>query len=290
MRPALERALPEVDVRWYQSGSENVAGRINTELAAGRTQADLILTSDPFWYLELKKAGKLRAYASPAAREVPPEYADPDHFFTTVRLCVMVIGYNPEAQIPAPTGWKSLDDPRFKGLLSMGSPDESGTMFTATAMLERALGWEWFGGLRRLELIAAGGNGSVINRIETRERPVGIVLLENILKARKKNSPVRPVYPSDGAIPVPSPIALTADSRNPELARKVYDWFFSDEAQRAIVHGSMYSPLARIPAPEGAIPWSELSRKLMKWDARVLEDIYARREAIKARFLEVVAK
>jgi ABC-type glycerol-3-phosphate transport system substrate-binding protein len=43
MKPQLERALPDIEVRWYQGGSENVAARINTELFAGRTQADLIL-------------------------------------------------------------------------------------------------------------------------------------------------------------------------------------------------------------------------------------------------------
>jgi iron(III) transport system substrate-binding protein len=290
MKPLLARALPDVEVRWYQGGSENVAARVNTELFAGRTQADLILTSDPFWYLELKKAGKLASYESPQAREVPAQYVDPEHYFTTVRHCVMVIGVNPEASMPGPDGWKALADPRFKKRLSMASPIESGTTFTAAAMLARAFGWEWFGELRRNEIVAAGGNGSVINRMETRERPVGIVLLENILKARARKSPVTAIYPVDGAIAIPSPIALTADSRHPELARRVYDWFFTEEAQRAIVHGSMYSPIARMPAPEGAVPWSELAPKMMKWDAQVADEIFKQRDAIKARFSEVVLK
>ena len=97
MAPELERALPEAHVRWYQGGSENVAARVNTELYAGRTQADLILTSDPFWYDDLKRDHKLLAYDSPAAREVPPQYADPDHFFTTVRMCVMVMDTIPRS-------------------------------------------------------------------------------------------------------------------------------------------------------------------------------------------------
>ena len=57
------------------------------------------------------------------------------------------------------------------------------------------------------------GNVSVITRIETRERPVGVVLLENILKAQAKGSPVKAIYPTDGGIPVPSPIARSAISR-----------------------------------------------------------------------------
>lgn len=288
MKPELERALPGIEVRWYQGGSETVAARINTELVAGRTQADLVLTSDPFWYNELKKAGKLQAYNSPAARTVPAQYADPEHFFTTVRLCLMVLGYNPEAVDVAPLGWADLKNARFSGHISMGSPVESGTTFTATAMLVRVFGWEWFTELRRGDLIAAGGNGSVINRIETHERPVGMVLLENILKAAKKGSPIRAVYPVEGAIAVPSPIALLADSRNPELARKVYDWFFTREAQTAIVRGSMYSPVPGMPTPEGARAWAQVP--LMKWDAQVLEALYSQREQIKNKFQEAVIK
>jgi iron(III) transport system substrate-binding protein len=297
MKPLLARDLPGIEVRFFQGGSENVAARVSTEMFAGRTQADLILTSDPFWYLELKKAGKLQAYDSPAAREVPARYADPDHFFTTVRICLMVIGYNPQAlghQAEPPAGapktFRELADARFVERVSMASPIESGTTFTAVAQLARAFGWDWFAGLRRGELIAAGGNGSVINRMETRERPVGVVLLENILKARAKGSPVRAVYPRDGAIVIPSPIALTRDSRHPELARRVYDWFFGDAAQNAIVHGAMYSPIARIAPPAGAEPWAQVERHLMPWDAKTLEEIYRQREAIKSRFAEVALK
>jgi iron(III) transport system substrate-binding protein len=294
MKPELEKAMPDVEIRWFQGGSENVSARINTELVAGRTQADLVLTSDPFWYLELKKSGKLLAYDSPAAREVPAQFVDPDHAFAAVRIPMMVMGYNPEA-FPVqgralPSSWKDLASPRFKDQLSMGSPLESGTSFTAVALLSQApgLGWDWFKELRKLELTAAGGNSSVINRMETRERPVGVVLLENILKARKKGSPVQAIYPSDGSIPIPSPIAILADSRNPELAKKVYDWFFTVSAQNAIVHAGMYSPLAKIASPVGAKPWSELSKQMMPWSPKILSELYEKREEIKSKFSETV--
>jgi iron(III) transport system substrate-binding protein len=291
MKPELDKAMPDdVEVRWFQGGSENVAARISMEMAAGRTQADLILTSDPFWYLELIKTGKLLAYDSPVARLVPAQFQDPDHAFVTVRMPVMAIGYNPEAVRleDSPHSWKDLTQARWKGKLSMGSPLESGTSFTATALLSRMFGWEYFTDLRKQELVAAGGNSSVITRIETRERPVGVVLLENILKARKKGSPVQAVYPDEGLIPVPSPIAIAADTRNPELAKKAYDWFFSAAAQKAIVHGSMYSPVGGMPSPEGARPWAEVSPHFFKWSPEILNELYEKRESVKTRFSEVV--
>lgn len=169
----------------------------------------------------------------------------------------------------------------------MGSPLESGTMFMAVAMLSRAFGWQFFDDLRQNDLIAAGGNSSVMNRMETRERPIGIVLLENILKAQKKGSSIGAIYPPEGSVAVPSPIAILADTRQPELARKVYDWFFSDEAQKAIVKAGLYSPFARIVPPMGAPAWDKISPhagSLLRWSPEVLSELYEKKDEMKRQF------
>lgn len=290
MDAAAHAAMPDVQIKWFQGGSENVAAKVNTELAAGKPKADLILTSDPFWYFELKKNGKLLPYESPAAREVDAIYRDPEQHFATVRMPVMVMGYNSESLQPGqlPERWKDLADPKWKGKVSMGSPLESGTHFTTVAMLAKLYGWEYFQALRRNELVAAGGNSSVITRIETKERPVGIVLLENILKAQAKGSPVRPIYPADGVIPVPSYVAILKDSGEPELAKKVYDWFYSAAAQTAMIHSGMYSPLPKSASPENARTWAELQPGLMKWSPELLSEFFGQRDQIKGKFSEVV--
>ncbi|HSV95590.1 MAG TPA: ABC transporter substrate-binding protein [Spirochaetota bacterium] len=294
MREPLQKALPaDVEVMWFQSGSENIASKVNAELAAGATRADLILTSDPFWYYELKQEGKLLPYKSPAAKDIPAIYVDPDGAFAGVRLPVMVIGYNSryftnEADLPK--SWKDLADPRYKRLISMPNPLESGSSFTAVALLQKKYGWDYFDKLRNNDIIAAGGNSSVITRIETRERPLGIVLLENVLKAWDKGSPVRPVYPADGTIPIQSPIAILRDSRNPEAARLAYDWFYTKEAQDAIVRGSMYSLFESAPSPEHARSYAELKSTMMPWSADILALMYADRAAIKSKFSETVLR
>jgi iron(III) transport system substrate-binding protein len=288
MKPSLEKALPDTRIEWFQSGSENIASKVNAELAAGRSKADLILTSDPFWYLELKKSGKLLNYQSPAARGVPTQFMDPDGAFSEVRLPVMVIGYNSAALQPGeiPKTWKDLINPKWKGKLTMPSPLESGTSFTSVALLSKAYGWDFFKELRKQDILAAGGNSSVITRIETKEKPLGIVLLENILKAQSKGSPVRPIYPEDGTIPVTSPIAILQDTRNPEIAKKVYDWFFGEDAQKAMVKSGMYSRVSGIPAPANAKGLGE--QKMMPWSPQILQELFDERDAIKTKFSEVV--
>lgn len=286
--PLLKAKFPDVKFEWFQSGSENVAARLNAELSAGRPQADLILTSDPLWYMELKKAGKLLAYESPAAGRVPKQFKDPNHAFVIVRMPVAVIGAPSDSAATNPKSWKELTDPKWKGKVSMGSPLESGTSMLLTAQLLNKYQWEYFTKMRSNELLAAGGNSAVVSRMETKERPIGMLLLENILEAKKKNSPIDPVYPTDGVILVPSPMAILKDTSKPELAKQIYDYFLSDEIQKAILRGRMYSPIPGVGEPEGAKPFQEVLAGAFEWSPELLEKLYEQRETIKKKFNDTV--
>ena len=52
--------FPGKDIRWYQGGSENVAGKVN-RAARGKNPGRHLLTSDLFWYEDLR-AQKLLPY------------------------------------------------------------------------------------------------------------------------------------------------------------------------------------------------------------------------------------
>ena len=290
MKPELQAAVPDADIEWFQNGSENVAAKLNAEIAAGKPKADLVLTSDPFWYLELKRTGHLLNYISAIQKDLPAGYADPEGAFATVRLPVMVIGYNSKTMTEAdlPKTWKALAEAKYAGKLTMPSPLESGSAFTAVALLSKKLGWDYFKDLRKLNVLAAGGNGAVISRMETNERPLGIVLLENILKAQTKGSPIKAIYPEDGVIPVVSPIAILKETEHPELAKKVYDWFYIEAAQKAMVKSGMYPALAAIPSPVGARTLAEVQKQMMPWNPQILDELFGQRDTIKNRFTEIV--
>src|SRR5690606_32190647 len=160
--------------------------------------------------------------------------------------------------LPYTTLFRSADlaDPTFKGRITMGDPLASGTMLSTLAFWIDDGGWARIEALRDNDLIASGGNSSVLTRLETREREVGVLLLENLLVAQRKGSPTVTVFPEDGAIAVPGPIALTADCRNPVAARAVYDFVLSEAGQAAMVGGDMYGVLPTSPPPQGAPPLS----------------------------------
>ncbi len=287
---ALKEKFPSVQVRWYQSGSENVAARVNAELSTGNSQADLIMTSDPFWFVELKKAGHLLSYFSPTAAPLEPRYKDGEGAFLINRIPVGVIAYEKTqvSETDAPKTWDDLLATRWRNKISMPSPLESGTALTFVSQLVRKKGWGYFEALKRNNLLSSGGNSSVIQRIETKETPIGIVLLENALQAQKRGAPINIVYPAEGVIPVPSPIAILAQTRNPDLSRQIYDFFSTDEAQAIFLKANVYSPFRKQLAPESAKSFSEIEKTEFGWNANILEEFNRTKEDTKKTFTKLI--
>ncbi len=288
LEPKIEAALPGVDVRFYQAGSEKVAQRAEAEWAAGGTKACLLMTSDPFWYADLNARGHLAPHLAPNVLHLDRSLVDRDGMWATARLSLVVLATTTD--LPAserPASFAALAEPRFADRITMGDPLASGTMLSALAFWIEDGGWERVEALRGNGLIASGGNSSVLTRLETREREVGVLLLENLLVAQRKGSPTVTVFPTDGAITVPGPIALTTDCRNPTAARAVYDFVLSPEGQAVIVGGDMYGVLPDTPPPKGAPPLADIP--IRAWPDGFVEEVAATRGAIKERYTRLMS-
>ncbi|HWG84452.1 MAG TPA: ABC transporter substrate-binding protein [Deinococcales bacterium] len=286
LQPELRKQFPNLKVNWYTAGSETVAARITAEQEAGKLQADLAMTSDPFWYEQQARAGNFIKYPSLSHRRVPAALRDTEGYWTTVRIPVMVIAYNKNLikEDDAPKGFKDLADAKWKGKLTMPSPLESGTAFTLVAALSDKYGWDYFSSLKANGITAAGGNGATLRRIASGEFQVGPVLEENIFQAMDTGTTnIGIVYPNDGAVPVPSPIAIFKTSKNQAAAKYVYDWLLSAKAQAFIVNpGQMHAPLeSKAPVSKTAKSQPYNSLNLFPWDYNFVKKIATSRDAIK---------
>lgn len=285
--PGLARAFPDVRFKWYQAGSEKIAARILAEEKGGGTRADLLMTSDLFFYQELDELGLLAEIRGSNVESLPAGYRAPT--FAVHRFPLMVLAYNPQqvAGDDVPASFADLLDPKYAGRLTMPSPLESGSTLTTVLYLYHRFGEAYFEGLRANDVLSAGGNGATLARIQSGERPVGLVLMENVLKALERGqTSVAWRIPAEGALAIPSPIAVFKRTADVELARRVADWFFSDEARAVVVKGWMYTSVAGDPPPEGAPPWSELT--LHPWDLETFADWSARRQEVKTVFQRIV--
>lgn len=273
LTPILQELAPGVGVEWLQSGSEKLATRLDAELAAGATKADLVLTSDPLWYERLARAGHLLPYASLRSLSIPRELLDPEGRYVTSRLSTMVIAYD-ERRVPAgeaPRSFEALFSERWKGKVTIPDPLGSGTSFTTVAFLTDLHGPAFLARMRDAGTVAAGGNSAAIARLESGEHQVAFVLLENVLQARRNGSPIGFVLPEEGPVLIPGPIAILARSKRPERAKRIYDALLSERAQRIIVDGDLHSPFEPLPPPAGAPPLAELTRGRFTWSRAFLE-------------------
>lgn len=290
VKPTLAEALPGVEVKWLQGGSEKLATRLDAELAAGAPQADLILTSDPLWYERLRREGHLLPYASLPALRLRRDLIHPTGAYLTSRLSTMVIAYNsrlvPEGE--APRTFAGLFDDRWAGKVTCPDPLASGTAFSTLAQLLHHEGPGLLARMKAAKLVASGGNSSAFTRLESGEHHVGFVLLENVLAARANGSPVAYRIPDEGAVPVPGPLAILKAGPNPEAAKAVYDLILSEPVQRAIVAAHMHGVFEDLPPPDDAPDLTHVLDTRYRFTPEFVDATVEEAQAIRQRFAEAM--
>ncbi len=287
----LEKQFPDVTFNFYQAGSEEIATKVNTEDLAGKIQADLLISSDRFWYEDLVKKEKLLSYKPINSDSVEDFFKQKDGYYTTISFPLMVLGYNSEV-VPdkeAPESFKDLTLPKWKNKISSGSPLASGTQFTTVAFLKEKYGWEYFKDLRKNEFMAEGGNSGVIRRLQNKEKPVGIVLLENILRLKTTDQRIKAIFPKDGSIIQSNIMALVKkENAQTELGHKIADWFLSEAGQKHMIKSFMYSPIPGFANPEGAPDFKTVKANAKPWTKEFIEKTMIDREKIKDEYSKII--
>ncbi len=250
-----EKELPDIDVVWFQGGSEKVSQRWEAEHAAGGSPACVLATSAPAWYVELTERGLLQPYVSPRALLLDRAWVT--ETYTAQRIDLMVLGAQ-NGVTDVPRSFKALAEPAYKGRFSSGDPFSSGTSFTTVSAWNLLYGDAFLEALDQNGWVMAGGNSAVLGRIESGEKPFGVVLLNNLLT---RPGATQIVYPEDGAVAIPGPVAIPTDCPEPEAAERVVDWMLGPSAQALVVEAQMHSPFPGAPPPTGAPPLEEI--KLM---------------------------
>lgn len=290
--PRLEKAFPGVKVNWYQAGSEEIAAKVNTELIAGVPKADILISSERFWYQELADSGRLVSWRPTQFENFRPEYQYESGTYYVVSVPVMVLVYNAEVFTPAeaPRTFRELALPKYKNLATGGSPLASGTAFTTVLALQHQYGWEYFHELRKNGFLFDGGNSAVLKRIQTKERPVGFVLLENVLRFQHDDPRLKIIYPDDGVVTQFNTMGIPKKKELKPQVLKVAEWFFTQEGQEAMTRSYMHSPLVGFPAPAGAKTLAQLKEKTFPWTRELITELTQKRFEIKENYVEIMFK
>lgn len=292
MDEALEEAFPDCDIEFFYGGTGNLQAKIAAEMDTGKLGCDMMMVAEPAYSLELMEGGWLHPYVSPEASSLAFEY-DKDGYWYPVRVCNMVLGYNPELkskdEIPN-SFYDFAYDTSVKDKISMSNPLTSGTAQASVTALKDKYGYEYFDALGAQGVMVESGSVA-LTKLETGECDVIMILEESILKKREEEgSKLEVIYPTDGTINIPSTIMTVEASKsannNTAACEAITDWFLSTEGQKNIVAGWMHSVRSDYPEPPyDAIPTKEILENTMpvNW-----ENCFRQREEIRTKFQEAV--
>lgn len=253
VKAEFEKRQPGIELNIFRSGTGEVMNRIYNEIDEGQIQADLIWVADFTVGEELKNRGQLLKYKSPQADNIISFLKDKDDYYYAARLLNMIIAYNTDNVKKIPTSYRDLFNPKHKGKIVLADPSYSGAaLYTVVTLVQsEEFGWDYFIRLYENEMQIVKGNTSLIQAIADGELDMGITIdfMVRDLKNKNPETPIDYIFPEEGVVLVPSPIAITKDCQDLPAAKVFIDFILSKEGQEFLsaqgitpVHGDVAPP------------------------------------------------
>jgi iron(III) transport system substrate-binding protein len=234
-------------------------------------------TGDPYYQaaevglLEPYRPGYLGDLHGWAVRQYAMSQNQVGGFYTSA----IGFGWNEEVlkkkNLPAPKCWKDLLDPRYKGEIETSHPASSGTAYTILAGLVQLMGedaaFDYLKKLHRNVTQYTRSGTAQARNVARGEVAIGVSFIFGFDNERLTNKfPVVAAAPCEGTPYEIGGIALVKGSRNPEAARRYYDWLMSPAGQQVgaranslqVPANKTFTPDPRIPSLEGV--------RLIKYD------------------------
>lgn len=235
------KAHPDIKVSVVRAGTGALMQRIKAE--ANNPLGDI------FWSGGLSTISEFRdqlaPYASPQAAAVPAAYRGPDNLWLGTNTHVTVLMANlkqvPQGQLPK--GWEDLADPKWKGKIVIPDPERSSASFVAMYGLHKQLGLETLTKIARNAVIV-GTTSAAYEGVAKGEFAVAVTMeyagYEYIAGGMKE---IKLIYPAEGTFLSPEGMAIIKNGKNPEPARKLYEYLASKETQTEVFKSAYRRPL-----------------------------------------------
>ena len=195
-------------------------------------------------FLQAAEEGLLETYRSPNLDQLQP-WARREAEVSKYRVAgvyggILALGYNTEIfekkKLPVPKCWRDLTNPVYKGEVMLSNPNSSGTAYMMLASLVQIFGEdEAFRYMRALNAnvnqYARSGIGPMASVIRG-ETGIGSTVLHGVINEIVRGFPVKPILPCEGVGYEVGSMAIIKGARNPDNARKFFDWALTPEAQK----------------------------------------------------------
>ncbi len=261
-----------IQVKFLTMSSGEVLTRLRAEKANPMTDIWFGGGSDAF--IQAAKEHLLQPYVSPAAVNVKPDFKDSSGYWTGVSLVVVGFEVNTERlknkHLPIPNSWEELASPKYRDEVLASNPNTSGTAYTTiSGVLQikgEKKGWNFLDRLYgNIPFLTKSGSAPGKKALAG-EFGIGIAPDPHIMTMANPDAPLKAIFPNDGVLAWPSPVAIIAGARHPGNARKFVDWCLSPTGQKVLMLASPRVPTTAVEPLPGVPRLSDL--KVVPYDLR----------------------
>lgn len=251
---------PDVEVTFVRDGTTKIMAKLLAELEAGSSPADLLLIADSVTMEDMAKDGNLIAYPEADVSAYDEAIQDPERMWFPTKLITTGIIYNTNAPMK-PTSWNDLLKEEAKGQVAMPSPLTSGAALIHTQAVVANLeqGWDYYEQLAASGAQASGGNGGVLQAVAGGEKLYGMIVEFMPIREKAKGAPVDFVFPEAGVSAISEPVAILANTKNPEAAKAFVDFLISREGQEMATSQGYMPAHPDVAPPKGFPPLSQIN-------------------------------
>jgi iron(III) transport system substrate-binding protein len=255
-----QRIAPDVTIRYREFVTNALFERARDQCAAGRPEADLVITSSVDHLVVLSNAGCAMSHRSPETQGTPGWTRWRDEVFGfTFEPAVIV--YNRALLRPEEVPRTRLDlielmreqPARFSGRIGGYDIARSGIgyLFAAFDARNALIYGRLIEGFGRMRLVTRCCSADLIEALARGELFIGYNLLGSYAySAQKAGAPIGIVIPHDYVLALSRAMMIPAQGARPELARRFVDYLLSQRGQRVVQQEAFFFDLNG-SVPEG---------------------------------------
>ena len=226
------KKYPNIRISPVRGSTGAMMQRIKAEAAAPK--------ADIFWSGGFPALGTYKEFFAPyqsgEAAGLQPAFKGPGDLWVGTNAHVMVIMVNKRAlkNDPMPKTWSDLGDPRWKDRLVIGDPEKTSSSYATLWGINDSIGKKPLEGIAKNATIVSTAS-QVYEGVSKGEFAVGMTMEYAAQEyVAGGNKDIQIVYPSEGTFIAPEGMALVKGSKNPEEARKFYDFLASRDTQEML--------------------------------------------------------
>ena len=229
---------PDIKINWVRDSTGVVTAKLLAE--KNNPQADVVWGLAATSLMLLKTEGMLEPYAPKGVEKLDPKFVDSSNppQWTGMDAWIAAICFNTvEAQkagVAAPTSWKDLLKPEYKGMIVMPNPNSSGTGFLDVSswlqLFGEAEGWKYMDALHENIAAYTHSGSKPCKMAGAGEAVMGISFAFRGAKEKAGGAPVEVIIPTEGVGWDMEATAIIAGTSKLEAAKTLVDWTISKQA------------------------------------------------------------